>query len=97
MNVGISTVGIASLGISEPIPACPASFFLDGAEDLTVLPSYNIFVSPDGLFIVIISPQNPLAPAKAVDNSISGSQSIILTPKPLNSPIRTSLSVLSTS
>ena len=53
IKVGISTVGMASLGISDPAPACPANFFLEGAEDLTVLPSYRTLVSPDGLFIVI--------------------------------------------
>ena len=38
MKVGISTVGIASFGISDPAPAWPASFFLDGADDQRFYP-----------------------------------------------------------
>ena len=41
MKEGISNSGIASFGISEPIPACPAAFFRLGAEDRTTLPSYK--------------------------------------------------------
>lgn len=96
MKDGISTVGIASFGISPVDDAVPASFFLEGADERTVFPSYRCAVSPD--FVAIhIPPQNPLAPAKAVDRSMSGSQSIMFTPKPLSSLISTSLSVFNTS
>ena len=96
MKVGISTVGIASLGISPVEDAVPASFFLEGAAERTVFPSYRCAVSPD-FIAIIFPPQNPLAPASAVDRSMSGSQSMMLTPKPRNSLIKTSLSVFKTS
>jgi hypothetical protein len=55
MKVGISTVGIASFGISPVEEAVPANFFLDGAEERTVFPSYRCAVSPD-LLVAIHNP-----------------------------------------